>query len=131
MLGRALRLRLPFLPVLLSGLSAGLIAQLPVIVLWRGGFDPSVFSAPVPFTFGNSLRRGIRGGGIQTLDAATLSKEFALAEKFQANLRAEFYNLLNHANFELPGHVYGAANFATVLGARAARGVQRGLRVSF
>ena len=77
------------------------------------------------------IRVCMRGVGIQTLDAAKLSKEFVLTEKFQANLQAEFYNLLNHANFELPGHLYRAANFATVLGARAARRVQLGLRVSF
>src|SRR6185436_16376461 len=73
-------------------------------------FNTGVFSAPAQFTFGNSPRAGIRGDGSQTVDA-TLSKEFPLTERFKVNLRGEFYNLLNHANFELPGHVYGAANF--------------------
>ncbi len=93
-------------------------------------FDTSAFAAPLPFTFGNSPRAGLRAGGLQTVDA-TLSKEFRLAERYQLDLRGEFYNLLNHANFELPGHVLGAANFGTVLSARASRAIQLGLRVSF
>ena len=67
---------------------------------------------------------------MQTIDL-TLSKEFPVTERFKLDLRSEFYNLLNHANFELPGHVFGAANFGTVLSARAARAIQLGLRVSF
>jgi hypothetical protein len=93
-------------------------------------FDTGAFVAPAQFAFGNSPRSGLRGDGSQTVDA-TLSKEFAVSERYTVNLRAEFYNLLNHANFELPGHVLGAANFGTVLSARPARGVQLGLRVSF
>ena len=93
-------------------------------------FDTAAFAEPAPFTFGNSPRSGLRGDGNQTVDA-TLSKEFALKERYTVNLRGEFYNVLNHANFDLPGHVLGSANFGTVLSARAARGVQLGLRVSF
>jgi hypothetical protein len=61
----------------------------------------------------------------------TLSKEFPVTERYKFEIRSEFYNLLNHANFELPGHVFGAANFGAVLGARAARAVQLGGRFSF
>lgn len=93
-------------------------------------FDTAAFAAPAPFTFGSSPRSGLRGDGTQTVDA-TLSKEFPLTERYKVDLRGEFYNLLNHANFELPGHVLGAANFGTVLSARTARAIQLGLRVSF
>lgn len=93
-------------------------------------FDTGAFAAPAQFTFGNSPRSGLRGDGLQTVDL-TLSKEFALTERYKAEIRSEFYNALNHANFELPGHVLGAANFGTVLSARAARAIQLGLRFSF
>lgn len=93
-------------------------------------FDPGAFAAPPQFTFGNSPRAGLRGDGLQTVDL-TLSREFAVTERYKVDVRGEFYNLLNHANFELPGHVLGAANFGTVLSARAARAIQLGLRVSF
>ena len=93
-------------------------------------FDTAAFVAPAQFTFGNSPRSGLRGDSLQTVDL-TLSKEFPVTERYRLEMRSEFYNLLNHANFELPGHVLGAANFGTVLSARAARAVQLGLRVSF
>ena len=70
--------------------------------------------APAQFTFGNSPRSGLRGDSLQTVDL-TLSKEFPVTERYRLEMRSEFYNLLNHANFELPGHVLGAANFGTVL----------------
>jgi hypothetical protein len=61
----------------------------------------------------------------------TAAKQFALTERFHADLRGELYNLLNHANFNIPGATLGAADFRVVLSARAARTVQLGLRVSF
>ncbi|HYP12481.1 MAG TPA: hypothetical protein VEQ63_01040, partial [Bryobacteraceae bacterium] len=82
------------------------------------------------FTFGNSPRSGLRGDSLQTVDL-TLSKEFPVTERYRVDLRSEFYNALNHSNFELPGHTFGAANFGTVLSARAARAIQLGLRLSF
>ncbi|MCW5977632.1 MAG: TonB-dependent receptor [Bryobacteraceae bacterium] len=93
-------------------------------------FDTAAFQAPTPFTFGNSPRSGLRGDGVQKVDL-TLAKEFPVTERFRFELRGEFYNLLNHANFELPGHVFGAANFGAVLSADDPRAVQVGLRLSF
>ena len=93
-------------------------------------FDTSAFQAPLPFTFGNSPRAGLRGDSMQKVDL-TLAKEFPVTERFRFELRGEFYNLLNHANFELPGHVFGASNFGAVLSADDPRGVQLGLRFSF
>lgn len=93
-------------------------------------FDTSAFSAPAAFTFGNSPRSVLRGDRVQTVDA-TLSREFHLTERYRFDLRGEFYNLLNHANFDLPGHILGASNFGAVLSARPSRAIQLGARVSF
>ena len=103
---------------------------IPASGRWRAGSTPAAFAAPAQFTFGDSPRSGLRGDALQTVDL-TLSKEFPLAERFRLDLRGEFYNLLNHANFELPGHVFGASNFGAVLCAKDARAVQLGLRLSF
>jgi hypothetical protein len=65
-------------------------------------FDTSAFAAPAPFTFGNSLRSGLRGAPLVTTDM-TLEKSFELTELMKFDLRGEFYNLLNHANFSIPG----------------------------
>ena len=93
-------------------------------------FDTAAFAAPAQFTFGNSPRDGLRGGNLETVDV-TLSKEFVLTERFRFDLRGEFYNLLNRANFGLPGHTFGAADFGAVTSANPARAVQLGARLSF
>ncbi|HEU0121645.1 MAG TPA: carboxypeptidase regulatory-like domain-containing protein [Bryobacteraceae bacterium] len=93
-------------------------------------FDTTAFAVPPQFAFGNAPRSGLRGPGLRTVDT-TLSKEFPLTERFKLDVRSEFYNLLNKANFELPGHVLGASNFGAILSAKPARAVQLGLRLSF
>jgi hypothetical protein len=93
-------------------------------------FDTAAFAAPAPFTFGNSPRSVLRGAGIQTTDL-TLEKSFAVGERWKADLRGELYNLLNHANFNIPGYTLGAADFGVVSSARPGRTVQLSLRLSF
>jgi hypothetical protein len=93
-------------------------------------FDTSAFAAPAPFTFGNSPRSGLRGPRLVTTDV-TLEKSVWLKEKVRFDLRSEFYNILNHANFNVPGSTFGAADFGLVTSARAGRTVQLAGRVSF
>ncbi len=54
----------------------------------------------------------------------TLEKSVAVTEKVRFDIRGEFYNLLNHANFNVPGSTLGAADFGTVTSARAGRTIQ-------
>ena len=93
-------------------------------------FDTSAFAAPAQFTFGNSPRSGLRGASLISTDL-TLEKSFHLKEKAKFDLRAEFYNLLNHANFNVPGATLGAADFGLVTSARSGRTVQLAGRLSF
>lgn len=93
-------------------------------------FDTGAFQSPKGFRFGNSPRNGLRGAPLNTIDLTT-AKQFRITERYRADLRAEFYNLLNHANFEVPGHTLGSADFGVVSSARPARTVQLGLRLSF
>jgi len=97
------------------------------IVRW---FDTTAFAAPASFTFGNSPRSGLRGPALVTTDL-TLEKSFHLTEQWKFDLRGEFFNLLNHANFNLPGFTFGAADFGVVSSARPGRSVQLGARLSF
>lgn len=83
-------------------------------------FNTLAFQAPALFFFGNAPRSGLRGDSLQTVDL-TIEKEFPQSERLKLGLRGEFYNLLNYANFELPGHVFGAADFGTVLSAGGER----------
>lgn len=93
-------------------------------------FNTAAFRAPDPFRFGNAPRSGLRAARLLTVDA-TLAKEFSLTERLRLDLRGEFYNLLNHPNFDLPGHTLGNPDFGVVLSARAPRTIQAGLRLSF
>jgi hypothetical protein len=93
-------------------------------------FDTGAFRAPVPFRFGNSARSGLRGASQKTIDL-TLMREVRVTEKLQLDLRAEAYNVLNTANFDVPGHAMGAADFGVVRSARPPRAVQLGLRLKY
>jgi hypothetical protein len=93
-------------------------------------FDTSAFAAPAPYTFGNAPRSGLRGAPLITTDV-TLEKSIRLREKLQFDLRGEFYNILNHANFNIPGATFGAADFGLVTSARPGRTVQLAGRLSF
>jgi hypothetical protein len=93
-------------------------------------FDTTAFGAPAPFEFGNSPRSGLRGAPLVTTDM-TLEKSFAVTEGVKFDLRGEFYNLLNHANFNIPGATFGAPDFGVVTSARPGRTAQLAARVSF
>ena len=93
-------------------------------------FDTSAFAQPDPLKFGTSPRSVLRGASVATTDI-TLEKAFQLSERVKFEIRSEFYNLFNHANFNVPGSTYGAADFGQVTSARPARNTQLAARLSF
>jgi hypothetical protein len=93
-------------------------------------FDTGAFVAPPFFTFGNAPRSGLRGAPLISTDV-TLEKSFRLNERWKFDLRGEFYNILNHANFDPPGHTLGGPGFGVVSSADAPRRVQLAARLSF
>ena len=61
----------------------------------------------------------IPGPGFHRLDFSTF-KDFQLSERFRLQFRAEFFNILNHPNFNAPGFggngvvaISGATNFTS------------------
>jgi hypothetical protein len=52
-------------------------------------------------TFGNVARGAFRGPGLFNMDTSLL-KRIPLNERFNMQFRAEFFNILNHANFDTP-----------------------------
>jgi hypothetical protein len=93
-------------------------------------FDTSAFAAPAQYTFGNSPRSGLRGPSYVTTDM-TIEKGFGLTERFKLEVRGEFYNALNHANFNIPGFTLGGAGFGVISSAKAPRTTQLAARLSF
>ena len=66
--------------------------------LW---FDPCVFELPLAGTLGNLGRSAVRGDGVVQLDLG-ISKNFDVTERVGAQFRAEFFNIINTANFAHP-----------------------------
>jgi hypothetical protein len=93
-------------------------------------FDTSAFANPGALTFGNSPRSGLRGAPVVTTDA-TIEKSFQFSENWKFDVRGEFYNLFNHAIFNVPGFTFGAADFGVVSSARSPRTAQLAVRLSF
>ena len=67
-------------------------------------FNPAAFTAPAYGTVGNVSRDSLRGPGYADLDLSLL-KSTALTERTHLQVRAEFFNLLNHTNLQLPNEV--------------------------
>jgi len=72
-------------------------------------FDPAAFLAPSNTAanagfYGNLGRNTLRGPGLATWDFSTL-KNTRLSERMNLQFRAEIFNLLNRANFNMPNEV--------------------------
>ena len=67
-------------------------------------FDPKAFVVPAPGTYGNAGRDVLTGPGIAELDLSA-QKVVRVSEKVRAQFRAEFFNVVNHANFGTPNTV--------------------------
>jgi hypothetical protein len=101
----------------------------PSVTRW---FDVAAFPQ-VPngsFTFGNAGRNVLDGPGNITLNQ-TLYRNFPLRERMQLQVRWELFNVLNHANFQLPQNAVNAVNAGTITSAQAGRLMQFGARLSF
>jgi hypothetical protein len=67
-------------------------------------FNPNAFITPANGTYGNVGRDTLIGPGIAGLDVSALKKT-ALSDRVTLQFRAEFFNLLNRANFGTPNAV--------------------------
>jgi len=68
--------------------------------------NPPVGASDGLFAFGAEGRNSLTGPGFTNIDLG-LSKSMALrSENHRLQLRGDFFNLLNHPNFDIPGHVF-------------------------
>jgi len=86
----------------------------------RGGptqyFDPTAFTLPPVGFLGNAGRNMLRGPGLANLDFS-MSKDTrvkGLGETGTVQFRAEFFNLLNRANFSPPNRIVFSGTGAAV-----------------
>ncbi|HTG30948.1 MAG TPA: carboxypeptidase regulatory-like domain-containing protein [Methylomirabilota bacterium] len=102
-------------------------------------FNPNCFAAAPAVAggvlVGNSGRNRFYGPGLTTVDFS-LFKNFSFRERFKAQFRSEFFNILNHPNFAAPNFLNDANNSigtgnAGVIGSTstASRQIQLGLKL--
>ena len=109
----------------------------PVIVPDRQ-LNIGAFVAPPPGRVGNVARGAFRGPAVFNWDFSTF-KKFRLFETHELQFRAEFFNIFNTPQFNLPGSsIASPANFGvststltTVSGFGTQRQIQFGLRYTF
>ena len=93
-------------------------------------FDTSAFSLPALYAFGNAPRNALIGPGLQEFDLS-LQKEIAITDAAKLQFRAEAYNLLNRANFNLPNRIAFTPNFGSISSAQDSRQLQFALKLIF
>jgi hypothetical protein len=94
-------------------------------------FNTGAFSQPPPFTFGDAPRTlpYLRAQGTINTDV-TFQKYWGLwNETSKLQLRAEFYNVFNRAQFFAPGTTFGTSTFGVIPGALPARSIQFGMKL--
>jgi hypothetical protein len=93
-------------------------------------FNTAAFALPVQNTYGTAGRSVVTGPGLTTLDLS-LQREVSLREPVRLQFRVDAYNALNHANFNLPGRIFGASNFGVISSAGDPREFQLAFKVLF
>ena len=92
-------------------------------------FDTACVVQQNPLRYGTSGRSVITGPGTIGIDLA-VRKNFAFhAEKVKIQFRAEFFNAVNHANWNPPGKLLGNSALGRITSARDPRIIQFGLKL--
>jgi len=99
----------------------------------RQYFNTAAYSRNQTGQFGNAPRveSQLRGPGAVALDAGVV-KHFRFTERHRVDLRGEFFNLPNHANFSNPGTNIGSStSFGRITSAGDPRIIQLALKYVF
>ncbi|MDQ3441361.1 MAG: hypothetical protein M3478_13530, partial [Planctomycetota bacterium] len=93
-------------------------------------FDPTPFSQPAPFTFGNAPERipGLRAHPLNAVDLSLL-KDLRTTSSVRLELRVEAFNLFNYVQFGSPNTSLNSATLGQVTSqANSPRQIQFGIK---
>ncbi|MBA3514920.1 MAG: TonB-dependent receptor [Pyrinomonadaceae bacterium] len=93
-------------------------------------FNTAAFTFPPRGSFGNAGRNILDGPGYHNVNAS-LFKNTALSDRMNLQFRAEFFNLFNHPNLNLPDNFLGSPSFGQITSARDPRHIQFGVKLLF
>ena len=122
----------PALGIARQGLATrpDVIAPVQAIKNVNQWFSTSSFAQPAAGFYGNAGPGILTGPGLINFDVA-LHKDFRLHERHRVEFRGEFFNVLNHTNFDGVVTTLGNALFGRVTSARDPRILEFALRYSF
>ena len=97
-------------------------------------FNPDVLNVDYPagtFTYGTLPRNSFRGPTRGNFDLSLAKKIPIVGERFSAELRADFFNIFNHTEFQMPTLTYADPSFGQVTSTYDPRIIQLAVRLSF
>ena len=93
-------------------------------------FNTAAFLLPPLYSFGDAPRNAVIGPGLSEFDLS-LQKDVAVRESVKVQFRAEAYNFLNRANFNLPNRIAFTPNFGKISSAQDSRQMQFAVKLIF
>ena len=96
----------------------------------RQWLAPNAFVLSAPGTFGNAGMGSLAGPGYFDIDTA-LSRYFNITEHQRVELRFDFFNVLNHTNFQNPDNTITDSTFGLIQSANDPRIIQVALKYRF
>lgn len=93
-------------------------------------FNLGAFAVPPQYTFGNSGTGILVGPGYFDVDLSVV-RHFRITERFGMDLRSEWFNAFNRANFNPPNATIGTAQAGVISSTLPARIIQMAVKFSF
>jgi hypothetical protein len=93
-------------------------------------FNTGAFAISPRGTFGNAGRNILDGPGLATVNFSVVKNTY-FTERVNLQFRAEFFNLFNRDNFDLPDAFLGSPTFGQIQSAQNPRRLQLGLKLMF
>ncbi len=92
--------------------------------------NPAAFARPAPGQLGTLGKGSVRGKPITNIDFS-LAKNWRFRERYGFQFRAEFFNVLNHANFVGYDLDIRNTSFGTLTSTQPSREIQLGIKFTF
>ena len=94
-------------------------------------FNIAAFAQPAQYTFGNAGRNILRTDSLNNLNFS-LFKRFPFLDRRDFEIRADFFDLMNHTSFGYPSDTVGTSQFGKLSNTRnSGRQVQLAVKIHF